>query len=441
MARRRHARRTRANRAWLALLTALSSPFVVAHDDEGTAARLDRDAVIARARAHAPMVLDALADDARARAGLVEAERLSAQNPSLQGRAGPRFAPEGVLPDGELMLYVPVPLVVDRMRAVDAARADIAAREADIERARLVASSMAETLYIDVLHATAVCALADERHELSRALVATSEAREQAGASSLLDVELARTERALAEAEGHAARARREAATHALARALDLPTLAPDDVVGALALPSRASAEEPVVDESEHPSVIAARAEAARARSLRAKAALAWLPSVSLGAGYAYEEGGHIPSVALQATLPVFERGQGERARAEVEQTVRAREAERTARALVIDVERARAADAHAYEAARALDQGAVLHATRALALADVAYAAGKSDVVALLAVRRHALAVRAEHLARVRDAAQADVDLALALGITARSTRAAQEETSGARRSSEEER
>jgi len=107
----------------------------------------------------------------------------------------------------------------------------------------------------------------------------------------------------------------------------------------------------------------------------------------------------------------------------------------------VIDVERARAADAHAYEAARALDQGAVLHATRALALADVAYAAGKSDVVALLAVRRHALAVRAEHLARVRDAAQADVDLALALGITARSTRAAQEETSGARRSSEEER
>lgn len=398
------------------------SPTVLAAPAEQ---RLDRDVVVELARARAPEVLRAQAEVMRAEAALVKAGQWAQSNPTLQARGGPRLSSRGMSPDVGVTGWLPVPLLWDRWRALDAASAGISARELIVEVVRLSAVAMALDLYARVIHAQAAVALAEDRALLAQELLKTAVTRRDAGDASQLDVELAGAERYASQADVFSRKARLEDLTQQLALAVGTPTLSPNQVVGDLAalrrLSTDAGADSPELVEDllrEHPLVLAAAAEERRARAVRAHATTGWLPQVTVGAGYAYEEGAHTPSVGVRTTIPSFERGQAARAEADADVSYAQREIELTTMALSVDVARAVRLHANADAAAKTLEAESLPRANKALQLADVSYAAGKSDINALLLVRRNALSIRAESLARQLDAALAANRVELLLGV-----------------------
>lgn len=389
---------------------------------------IDRERVIAIARGRAPSVLRAQSRVRFAEAELASAGRLSTQNPTVQVRGGPRLRPGSVSPDVGLTGWLPVPLLLDRAKSLQAARAGVREAELEVEVVRLGAVAVALDLYVRVLFAKEQLALAGDRADLGEELLKTARARERAGDASRLDVELAQAENAASAANVLAARAGLSAALQNLTLALGLSSLAPEDVNGALSAqrrlpaPLKSSVDELVAAAQEaRPDLLAADASLARARADRDRAGYGWLPKVSVGAGYEFEEGAHIPTVGLRTTLPVFDNDQGGRARADAAIAATAREVELRRAALHAEVLQAAAIHRDALAASKLLEERGLDHALEASRLAAVSYAAGKTDIGAVLLVRSGTLAIRSEHLDRLLDASLAANRVGLVVGVLGR--------------------
>ncbi len=420
-----HSRRCAAKVAPLALSLALSPApplallFVarpaVAQGEDAPVRALDRSDVIALAREQAPAVLNALAQVQDARARTVGAGLLSTRNPTLEGSAGPRFGAEGTTPQMDVSAWLPLPLVVDRARSLAAAEAHVESARDDVEVARQQAVGVALDAYVHVLHARERAALARERTGLADRLLSAAKARLDAGDASRLEVELAQAERAASLAAVLAAEAGLASAASDLAGALGLSDLSPSAVHGRLAdemtfSDADALALEPLLARAleERADLRAAASGLDAARADVERAALGWLPELSLGASYGYEEGAHITTAAASISLPVFDAGQGPHAEAAAIRDRRARELEQLRRVARAEVRGAFAVHDKALAAARLLQAEALPRVAAAQELVSASYAAGKIDLADLLVVRREALAIRAEHLTRQRDAALA---------------------------------
>ncbi len=137
---------------------------------------------------------------------------------------------------------------------------------------------------------------------------------------------------------------------------------------------------------TEHPRVAALEAEA-RAEALEARAAeRRWVPDLELFAGYreatVADDTGRGVSLGLTVPLTLFDRGQG--------QAARARAAEATARAAASSLRRAQRSELAALRArldglGRAVDPAAVPEAERLQAQARQLYAAGECTITELL--------------------------------------------------------
>lgn len=405
--------------AWM--VSALSSALLSL--PAGAARPLTRDDVVVAARARAPDVLRALSRVREAEARALSAEPLASERASLGLAAGPRFS-SSLMTDVQVSARLPVPLLVARTQALEAARADVDAAESDARAVALTAVKVALDLYVGVLAARERVELARARATLAEELLSAARSRVDAGDASRLELTLAEAEHAASRAAVLAAEGTLADATGALGFALGMPELRAELVEGALAEQTRAPDVGPLaIDEAvaralvERPDLATASLSLARAAATEEAAAFDWLPDLALGADYAFDGGEHVALLAVDIGLPLYDFGAAQRAEATAARARERQELELLRQAVRVEVTRALAVHEKAAAASRLLDEEAVPRALAAEALVRESYAAGKLDLAALLVVRRDTLAVREEHIERQLEAALAANQLALVVG------------------------
>lgn len=382
---------------------------------DGARSLIFRD-VVALARRQAPAVRLADADVDVARGRRAGARVLVADNPVLSGGVGSRWGAERTT-DRELSLAVPIELGGQRRKRTAAADADIRVAEASARDVERQVAGAAAAAYFEVLFAREVVALAEERRALAQKLVETARERKRAGDATEFEVNLAEGE--LSRARSGVASAMRRVATARtrLATLLGLDSMEGVALVGELDDRSFVDVDGAGAGAGDRSDVQVARARVSAAGAdVELADARRW-PALSFQVTYAHEESDDIAFGGLAITLPIFDRGQGERASARAERHRAALELDLTERAASAELEGARAAYAAAVAAVDELKDSALPLAIENERMARDSYAAGKIELAAMLVVRREALDTRAEYLERLLEAALAAVDLWVAQG------------------------
>lgn len=388
---------------------------VPAEADDGAPVALDEPAFVAALAAEDPRL--ARLDGA---VGAARAEVLAARarpEPSLA------FDREEIFPDGgsatnQVRITLPIDVSGRRGNRIDAAHARVAASEADREAGRVA-------IVVDGLRAYAAAAharlyhdvLVRDREALVRAVEVTRK-RAAAGAAAGYDAQRIELELAAYDDLIASAALERSDTARALGALIGRPAV---EATSSLALPAAPAAVEPAA--------IAARPDH-RAATLRMDAARAqaraasrgWVPGLSLSGGFMTADvGGETAfgyTAGLAITIPIFDRGQAERARADAERAVAAADARWIERTVPAQVARAR----ERLVARRA--QAEQLIATRLgrldelLRAAETAYREGDASIVELLDAYRTAREIHLRDLELRRDARLAELDLQLATGV-----------------------
>lgn len=374
-----------------------------------TSLTLQRVVELARTRAPSTVIARSRTDEARA--ALVGARRVATRNPMLEADVGPRWS-DGTSLDVQTSFAVPLDLGGRRTKRIAVVNADIRREELEALSVQRQAIGAAVTAYYQVLHADRRAALATDRVKLAEAAEVTARQRNRAGDVAEFEVNLARGEVSRAQSGVAAAKSDQLRARGQLATVLGLP-IAAADVVGELA--DRSMFERKVDTSVARPDlrVLAQEAELARAESKLARAER-W-PNLDLRITYEHERDANIVLGGIGISIPLFEHGQGDEARA----SARAKRAEaelqlRTGLATT-HVSSARETYVAAVAAVSILEQQAVPLSVENETAAAASYRAGKIDLGTLLLIRREALDTRREHLDRLLEAALAGIELWIA--------------------------
>ncbi|HLK90883.1 MAG TPA: TolC family protein [Polyangia bacterium] len=388
---------------------------------EPAPARLSLTDALARAETASPLVRRARAEREAVAARDVGASLLLPANPVVSAAAGPRR--EGDRRGTEFLLHAEQTVEIGGQRAARRAVVGRAVRTASLreEVARIETRARVRAAYVAAQLAGAQVDAAAERERLTGALLEAVRARVASGASSSVDLELARLE------HGVAARARAGAALAAadlLARLrvlVGLPPGAPLQVDLAVAPPAPPAGALPA---------LLARAEQRRAELavLRAggeelDAEIARLhreaiPSATLFVdferdlpGQAYLGGG----VAIP--LPLWRRQQGELALAHAERARLGDEQALAAREVALEVERAYQAAAAQAGAVALLDDEVLPAAEASVRLLTEGWRAGKFDLFRVLQTSRDASEARRLYLETLGALWDASIALERAVG------------------------
>lgn len=351
----------------------------------------------------------------------VEAVRVR-PNPSLSFTREETFASGEAYPEHLVVLGLPLDLSGRRGLGIESARAGVGAARADAAAARL-------EIVLEALAAYRVAAYQRLRADALRSgrealagLVETVARRVRAGDASGYDgqrlaLELAAHDDLITSAETDLAAARRRlaaivgepGASFEATAALELPrTPSPQDVLGPTALAGRADYQATTLRRAQ-----AARSEAAAGRG--------WVPDLILTGGLKTSDlgsevaTGYVAGVSL--TLPVFDHGQGERARAIASRRVAEAEARLLEREIPASIGAAteelelRVAQARKFAEVQLGQLEALLRG------AEVSYREGERPVFELLDAYRTAREVRLRELDLRRDASLSELELWRALG------------------------
>jgi cobalt-zinc-cadmium efflux system outer membrane protein len=382
-------------------------------DDVGP---LTRDRVIELAKSQAPPVRIAETQVEESRGQLVGAQIFARENPVLEGLVGPRWATDRTT-DVEATLALPIELGARRPRRIAVAKAAIERNQHLVADAQRVTVGAALAGYYRVLHAEARLALARERKALADELLQTAVARQRAGDVATFEVNLAEGEqsRAESEIESEAANVARERAV--LAALLGLSSGGSLAIEGDL---KDRSLFERIPDDAtaaERPDVKAGKAQMAESNAEISLADTARLPDISFRVTYAHEEDADIVLGGVAISLPLFERGQGDRLAARARRNRAVIELQARENAASAELEGARAAFQASVLAVRRLEEKGLPRAIENEAMARESHRTGKIDLSAFLLIRRDALETRREHVDRLLEAALAGVDLFVATG------------------------
>lgn len=279
------------------------------------------------------------------------------------------------------------------------------------------------TAFIDALEATERLALAEESSKLGEELLSAAKSRYDAGASNALDLNLARIERGRAAGARLAAERDRVAAMSSLRARIGL---APDQVIalsGRLADPPQsvnsgmtvASAVETAL--RNRGEVEAAQREGVAARRDLLAARLALLPQPTVHGQLSKDDGDDLARVGISLAVPLFDRNQGERRRANASlRQARAREAAtraEIAREVETALSRVQSAKS-AVEVFGADVQGAL---EENASLLTESYRAGKIDFIQLVVLRQQVVETRLLQLAARAEWRRAHIELDRATG------------------------
>lgn len=371
--------------------------------------------------AQEPLGEDGAIERALVRDGL--AERDEAERAAAQAEIdviGPRDNPsaevsyESVGGEDELQIGVMQPINLNGRRGAlrDAARADVQAVGADIERRRQILVAEVRGVYVQ-------CAAANAQFDIQQIYAAqlteaerVSSARAEAGDTAVYDVRRVRVEQRSAQAQLALVRGERAANCASLAVLTGI-----DDPQVELAAITRL-ASGPV--DADRPDLLAREQRIVAAAQRVSAAERARLPQIAVGAGIKRVASGfdtaYGPTVALGVTLPIWNGGTAAVQREEARQA--ALESELLiARRRVSAEQQAAALRASASREAAVAAAGAREDAGRLGTIAEIAYQAGEIGVVELLDAYEAARDADISVVALALEAALAAIQYDLATG------------------------
>ena len=387
----------------------LASPTAFA--DNGV---LTLESALARARTHAPAILSARAriEEARAR---VRGASLLRDNPVVEGAIGRRD--DGLPANFDAGLSQTFELGGKRGARVAGAKAALA-REIALsdDTARRVIREVAITFFTAV-EATERVRLARVTETSAAEIARIAQRRHEQGDIPVLEVNVAQSALARARADAYAADAGRASAIGELRGLLGLDPLAPVAVEGRLNDRVEVQLEILLAATSERADVRALIADLAEAEAdVRLGKGLTW-PDVSPAVRYERDDGNHVLWGGLSLTLPLFNRGQEQRAVGAVRAERIRGEIAALKRAVQSEVAAAWEAYGFRLKAADAL-QATVAALDDNDVLARRSYEVGQIGLGELLLIRRETVEARAALLQRQVEAGQARVELQAKAGV-----------------------
>lgn len=376
-----------------------------------------RDA-LERARQSA-VIAAADAGVAAAEANLRAESRLFHDNPDLEIDAGPRRSPARTSMQHTESIEQALAIGGRRGARIARARADLAASTA--ERDVLVQEYLRDVAltYIDAADAGARVRLAQENEAVARELLHIAERRYAAGDIPILDVNVAKAALSQARSDLLLAEGAEERALASLKARLGMPrtallTTPPDSVSGIPALELSQLVERAATN----PEVRRLEAAVRQAEAdLRVARAMSW-PDLAIRAEESKEEESRILLGGVRVSLPVFNRGQGERATATAQLHHAQLELDIARRNAVADVSGVYGQYLRQRAAADELRLNAIPLLADNIHLTERSYEVGEIDLADVLTLRREALDVRTRYLDRLRDSAQTAIDLESRAGL-----------------------
>ena len=376
---------------------------------------LSLNEALARARAASPAVIAARMRIDEARSRIVGASLPFTTNPTVDVEAGRRSGDVSSTDYG-VAIAQELDLPQRRRARLDAARAAVAQEEQrtrDVERDTL--REVAIT-YVRAVEARERAEAAATGKRLADEALRIASRRYAAGDVAQLDVNLARTAVARAEAESRGAAA--TLTGHLTALQVLLGFAQPVAVSGSLRQELTAETQDLVAGAAERPDIRLLDAEIAEAEAEQRLAATLRWPDVGLRAAYNEEEGDRVVMAGVGVTLPVFNRGQeavaatsARLARLRVERDGRLRSAEAEIRGAVASFDALRSAVAEYQRTVLPLVEG-----NEQLALES--YEAGQIGLSELLVVRRDALDARRAFIDHLIETRLAEVELRARAGV-----------------------
>jgi cobalt-zinc-cadmium efflux system outer membrane protein len=366
--------------------------------------------VLARAREQAPQIVSARLALEEARGRLLGASVRSQANPELDASLGRRNGHGTRYTDFQLGLGQSFEPGARRSARVDGANAAIAQQSANIDEVTRTVLGLAASAYYRAVHANDRIRLLNATFDLAERVYATADRRYRAGDIAVLDVNIARASLARVRAEREGAEASKALALGELRQVLRLTTGV--DVDGSLSRPRDTDLNVALQAASQRPELRALEAGIQEAEAELRLGLSFSKPEYGLGASYSREEGDQILTGGLTVTLPMFSKGQEQRAVGSA-RAARLRAELAVARTQVeAEVRTAFDALTRRLAAVTMLEADAIPGLDENEQLTTRSFEVGQLGLPDLLLIRREILDTRSQYLEALLEAALARIDL-----------------------------
>jgi cobalt-zinc-cadmium efflux system outer membrane protein len=366
--------------------------------------------VLARAREQAPEIVSARLSLEEARGRLVGASLRLQSNPQIDAAVGNRNGPDTRFTDFELGLGQSFEPGARRSARIAGANAAIAQGTANVDEVTRSVLRTAASAYYRAVHANDRIRLLDRAFELASGVYSAADRRYKAGDIAVLDVNIAKASLARVRAEREGAEASKALALGELRQILRLEVDVGVD--GTLTRPAEPDLTVALQSAAQRPELRALEAGIQEAEAeLRVGLSFS-KPEYGFGVRYSREEGDQIVLGGMTVTLPMFSKGQEQRAVGSA-RAARLRAELDAARARIqTEVRSTFDAFNRRLAALGVLESDAIPGLDENEQLTTRSFEVGQLGLPELLLIRREILDTRSQYLDALLEAALARVDL-----------------------------
>ena len=366
--------------------------------------------VLARARDQAPQIVSARLALAESRGRLAGASVRFQSNPQIDAAIGNRNGPDTRFTDLELGLGQSFEPGARRSARIAGANAAIAQTSANSEEVTRTVLRLAASAYYRALHAKERIKLLNATYELASSVYSAADRRFKAGDIAVLDVNIARASSARVRAEREGAEAAKSIALGELRQLLGLQGEV--DVDGSLSAPGEMDVNAALQTAAQRPQLRALEAGIQEAEAELQLGLSFSKPEFGVTARYAREEGDQIVLGGMTVTLPMFSKGQEQRAVGSARAARLRAELDAARSRVQIEVRAAFDAYHRRLAAVRVLETDAMSGLDENEQLTARSFEVGQLGLPELLLIRREILDTRSQYLDALLEAALARIDL-----------------------------
>lgn len=366
--------------------------------------------VLTRAREQAPEIVSARLAVEEARGRLLGASIRLQSNPQIDAAVGNRSGPDMRFTDFELGLGQSFEPGARRSARMASANAAIALGAATVDEVTRTVLRSAAAAYYRALHANDRIRLLNAAFQLASSVYTTADRRFKAGDIAVLDVNIAKVSLARVRAEREEAEASKALALGELRQLLRLEVDV--NVDGTLTRPADADLTMALQNASQRPTLrtLEAGIQEAEAEVLLGQSFSK--PEYGLGVRYSREERDHIVLGGMTITLPMFSKGQEQRAVGSARAARLRAELDAARTRVQVEVRTAFDAFNRRVAALRVLEEDAIPGLDENEQLTTRSFEVGQLGLPELLLIRREILDTRFQYLDALLEAALARVDL-----------------------------
>jgi outer membrane protein, heavy metal efflux system len=366
--------------------------------------------VLARAREQAPQIVSARLALEESRGRLAGASVRFQSNPQFDAAIGNRNGPDTRFTDFELGLGQSFEPGARRSARIAGANAAIALTSANAEEVMRTVLRLAAVAYHRAVHANERIKLLNTTYELASTVHSAADRRFKAGDIAILDVNIARASLARVRAEREGAEASKSIALGELQQLLGLQSEV--DVDGSLSRPGDTDLNAALQTAAQRPELRALEASIQEAEAELRLGLTFSQPEYGVGVRYAREEGDQIVLGGMTVTLPMFSKGQEQRAVGSARAARLRAELDAARSRVQIEVRAAFDAYTRRLSAVRMLETDAIPGLDENEQLTTRSFEVGQLGLPELLLIRREILDTRSQYLDALLEAALARIDL-----------------------------